>query len=258
MSNKYEYMGEATIDLELICSICRTPFDDPCCTSCGETFCRKCITHWIEAEKGSCPHCRQTLSTNTLNKVPRPLQNMLDRLRVKCTTCGQTELQRGNFDDHIEKLCPKMVIPCRSADIKCPWTGQRDQLNQHLVDCRFELMRPVITQFIAENQQLKDQVNQQTIKITSRENIIETHLSLQKQLLSEVERQQKENQQLKDQGNEQTIYIGEQQRVIRQLTTEVTQLTTQFNACQRQLQHLNAQTSQKNTQITSMANQSSE
>jgi chromosome segregation ATPase len=151
-----------------------------------------------------------------------------------------------------------MVIPCRSADIKCPWTGQRDQLNQHLVDCRFELMRPVITQFIAENQQLKDQVNQQTIKITSRENIIETHLSLQKQLLSEVERQQKENQQLKDQGNEQTIYIGEQQRVIRQLTTEVTQLTTQFNACQRQLQHLNAQTSQKNTQITSMANQSSE
>jgi hypothetical protein len=81
-------MGETTIDPELICSICQTTFDDPCSTSCDETFCRKCITNWIEAEKGSCPHCRRTISISALNKVPRPLQNMLDRLRVKGTTCG--------------------------------------------------------------------------------------------------------------------------------------------------------------------------
>ncbi len=258
MSDTYEYMDETTIDPELICYICRAPFNDPCCTSCGETFCRKCITHWIEAEKGSCPHCRQTISINALNKVPRPLQNMLDRLRVKCTTCGQTELHRGNFEDHIEKVCPKMVIPCRSADIKCPWTGQRDQLNQHLVDCRFELMRPVITEFIAENQQLKDQVKQQTIEITTRENIMEQLFSLQKQLLSQIEQQQKENQQLKDQGNKQTSHIDEQQKLIRQLTAEVTQLTTKVNACQHQIQQRDEQTSQKDTQITSMISYSSE
>jgi hypothetical protein len=80
-----------------------------------------------------------------------------------------------------------MVVTCPSADIKCPWTGHRDQLNQHLVDCRFEPIRPVMIQLIAENGELKDHVNQQTIEIIAQEDMMEQLLSMQKQLLSQIE-----------------------------------------------------------------------
>ncbi len=209
MNENYVYMDETSIDSELICSICKSPLNDPCCTSCGETFCRACITDWIQTQNGSCPLCRQIILIKDLKRVPRALQNMLDRLQIKCILGGQTELQRGNFDDHIQKVCPKMLVVCPSADIKCPWTGQRDQLNKHLVDCRFEPMRSVITQFLAENQQLKDQANQQTIEITARKNTIEELLARQKQLLSTIESQEIVNQRLKDHVNRLTNYLDE-------------------------------------------------
>jgi chromosome segregation ATPase len=140
-----------------------------------------------------------------------------------------------------------MVVRCPSADIKCPWTGQRNQVDQHLIDCRFEPMRPIITQFIVDNQQLKDQVNQQKIVITSRENTMEKLLSLQKQLLSQVEQQEKENQQLKDQVNRLTIYIGEQQNVILRCQQEADEQRTQLGRHQNEAKQFNGQVGQLST-----------
>jgi hypothetical protein len=88
MSVEYEYINESSIDSELICSICQAPFNNPCCAPCGEIYCRECISRWIQTRNGSCPHCRQTISIKGLNNVPRSLQNMLDRLQVKCIACG--------------------------------------------------------------------------------------------------------------------------------------------------------------------------
>jgi hypothetical protein len=172
MITTYDYIDEAYIDPELICSICHSPFKDPCCAPCGETFCRECITQWIETRNTSCPICQKNLSLDALTQPTRMVRNMLDRILVMCIVCGETDLQRGNFNDHIEKVCPKIVVSCPSADIKCLWTGQRDQLNQHLLDCRFESVRPIIHEFIAEYQQLKDQVNQQIIQINGQQDEI--------------------------------------------------------------------------------------
>ncbi|CAF2408769.1 unnamed protein product [Rotaria sp. Silwood2] len=83
---------------------------------------------------------------------------MLDQLRVKCILCAQTGLQRGNFVDHINKVCPKSVIQCQAADIKCPWKGPRDELQNHITTCVFEPLRPVLSLLIAETRQLIDQV----------------------------------------------------------------------------------------------------
>ncbi len=170
MNAAYEYMNETSIDPELICNICQEPFNDPCCAPCGEIYCRKCISCWIEAQNGSCPHCRQTMSIKSLNKVPRSLQNMLDRLQVKCIACRQTDLKRSDFDDHFHSVCPKTVVSCPSANSKCSWRGQRDQIHLHLIDCRFLPMKSIITQLIAENQQLKDKVNQLTMQTTEQQN----------------------------------------------------------------------------------------
>ncbi|CAF1099388.1 unnamed protein product [Adineta steineri] len=175
MTTKYEYMNEASTDPELICTICHSPLEDPCCTPCGETFCRECITKWIQTPNVSCPICRKDLSIDVLTQPSRNVRNMLDRIPVKCIVCGQDDLWRGNFDDHIQKVCPKTVVSCSAADVNCTWTGQRDQLNQHLLVCQFasiDKVKPAITELITEYQQLKDQVTRQIPQINEQQNEI--------------------------------------------------------------------------------------
>jgi hypothetical protein len=205
MNNAYEYMDEVSVDSDLICNICHSPFKDPHCTPCSETFCRECITNWIQTQNASCPHCRQALSVSVLTQAPRSLRNMLDRLRVKCIFCEQNGLQRANFDEHIRKVCPKTVVSCPSADIKCPWTGQRDQLNQHLATCHFEPMRPVITELIVENQQLKDHINQQTTRNSEQQNENQQLREQIGQLRTQVTSCLRENQRLQQQLREKGI-----------------------------------------------------
>jgi hypothetical protein len=156
-----EYTGEELIDINLKCSICHKPFLDPVCTSCDHTYCRSCITCWLDENKQkSCPTCqKKPLVIKDLIQASRPLRNMLDQLRVECTLCEQTGLERGNFLDHINKFCPKAEIQCQAADIKCPWKGPRDKLNDHTSSCIFEPLRPVLASLIAENRQLANQVS---------------------------------------------------------------------------------------------------
>jgi hypothetical protein len=161
----YKYMDETSIDRELICIICNAPFNDPLCTPCDHTFCRKCITRWIDKGKPECPTCRhESLSVESLIKASRTVRNMLDRLPVKCIFCGKTGLQRGNFSDHTSKVCSKVHVPCPSADIKCPWTGSRDELNNHIATCVFQPFRSILTELMTKNQQLEEQINQLSSK----------------------------------------------------------------------------------------------
>ncbi len=84
---------------------------------------------------------------------------------VKCLSCDQMGLEQGTFKEHITNTCPKITIFCPSSDIKCSWTGLRDELDNHLSICIFNSLRPLITQLRYDNQQLIDQVNQQQTQI---------------------------------------------------------------------------------------------
>jgi len=155
-----EYINEDSIDPNLICSICHKPLKDPVSTPCDHTYGRGCITHWLTQEiKYSCPMClKQPLLIKDLTPVGGILRNIIDRFQVRCTLCEQTGLQRGNFFDHINRFCPKATVECQAADIKCPWKGLRDELQNHVSTCVFEPLRPVLATLIAENQQLINQV----------------------------------------------------------------------------------------------------
>ncbi|UJR17410.1 hypothetical protein I4U23_004305 [Adineta vaga] len=100
MSTTYEYMDEASICSELICSICQSPFIDPQQALCDHTFCRQCITTWLQTGN-TCPLCQQRLSMSSLKPSPRMIRNILDQLKVKCTACGQINLERGRFNQHL-------------------------------------------------------------------------------------------------------------------------------------------------------------
>ncbi|CAF1489857.1 unnamed protein product [Adineta steineri] len=229
----YEYMDETSIDPELICSICHSPLVDPQCTPCSETFCRECITNWLETQSTSCPHCRQTLSINNLTQAPRSLRNMLDRLRIKCTICGQDGLLRVNAEEHIEKVCPKRIVSCQSADIKCPWMGQRDQLNEHLLTCRYEAMRSIITGILMENLQLEDTAHKQITQINEQRDELR-HLN------SQMNQQQA-----------QFFVLQTQNQTLLELTT---QLKIQVKTYHRQNQQLNEELKQKEAQIALIKN----
>ncbi|CAF1025265.1 unnamed protein product [Adineta steineri] len=154
-----------------MCSICSKPFSEPVSTSCDHTFCRECISLWITKKKKSCPTCRQQIkSDGEFTQVSRPLRNMLDRLPIKCSHCGQKGLQRDNYNDHINKICLKKKITCTAADIKCDWSGLREELQKHLTLCKFEPLRPLLTELITTNQQF---INQKQKFITDNEQLTE-------------------------------------------------------------------------------------
>jgi hypothetical protein len=175
-------MDETSIHSELICIICKKPFVEPVSTPCDHTFCRECLKQWIDKNKKTCPTCRHPiLSIDLVTQVSRPLRNMVDRLRIKCLMCNETGLQRDNFNDHIGKVCPKIKVSCSAVDIKCPWTGLREELQKHLTTCTFEPLRPLLVQLITENQQLSnekrqlsEQIQQQNIQINELTNKLST------------------------------------------------------------------------------------
>lgn len=160
-STYYKYVNEKSINSELICVICNNAFNDPMCTSCDHTYCRDCIVGWINGRNLSCPICREHLkSVDHLVRASRTIRNMLDALPVECNLCCKTGIERGSFNEHMSRECRKIEVSCPSADIKCPWKGTRDELNNHLRTCLFHPFRAIVTELMAKNQQLEEQVRQ--------------------------------------------------------------------------------------------------
>jgi len=195
----YEYIDELSINDNLKCSICNDPFEEPVTTRCDHTFCYKCIEKWINTNN-SCPTCRSQISNiKTLTPVKtRLVLNMLDSLLVKCKTCHQTGIQRGNFKDHLKTCRTRNICSCTASDIRCPWIGQNDQLSLHRSQCPYEQIRPVLTEILAENRQLKEQINQITERYKKKLN----KLSNIKQKNINNEEIQIENERLKEQINQ--------------------------------------------------------
>lgn len=157
--NTYEYMHDTSIDDHLVCEICLNPFNDPKSTPCSHVFCERCVMRWLETTP-SCPTCRNLLNSKQLKPTERLVTRMLDQLKVKCTRCGQINLERGSFNDHFGNTCIKSIVSCPSAEINCPWKGPRDRLNDHIAVCTFEPFRPVLGSIIYEIRQLEQKVQQ--------------------------------------------------------------------------------------------------
>ncbi|CAF3452612.1 unnamed protein product [Rotaria sp. Silwood1] len=161
----YEYINEESINCELICNICYKPFAEPISTPCNHKFCHHCIKQWIDMKKTSCPICRcQIKSINQCIQVSPHLQNLLDQLPIKCFVCGDLKLKRIDFNDHINKACPKINVLCSAADIKCPWIGTREELEKHISTCKFAPLRSILAQMISENEQLNIKYEQLNIQ----------------------------------------------------------------------------------------------
>ena len=165
-TNQFEYVDESSIDENYKCNICNEPFHAPVTTSCDHTYCQECLEHWLNEGHASCPTCRHQLSTHDIKPVTtRLVLNILDRIPVKCSQCQQSGIQRGNFTDHMSKVCPKALVNCPASDVQCPWSGPRDQLSTHLTDCNYEPLRPMLKNLLDTNDKLEKQVQSLTSQV---------------------------------------------------------------------------------------------
>jgi hypothetical protein len=258
-NNGYEYMNEESINELLKCSVCFKPFVDPASTRCRtkpHTFCRHCIEK-RSSDNPSCPTCHEELHIEELTPVTDSIIiGMLNKMLVKCLRCDQMGLERGTFKEHITNTCPKVNMFCPSSDIKCPWTGLRDELDNHLSICIFNSLRPLIIQLQYDNQQLKDQVNQQQTQIEMLQNKDQELNDLGNQQRTPVEEFQNENQQLNVRLNQQQTQIevlqndnqqlNNQQTQIKEFQSENQQLIARINQQQNQIEELHNENQQLN------------
>jgi len=167
----FAYVSDTSADEEFMCPICLEPFETPMCTPCDHTFCRACIERWLEQNEELCPTCRAPVSFNRLIPASRIISNRIDRYLVKCLACDQTGIQRGQFNDHILKVCVKADVPCPRADIKCPWKGPKDGLSTHLSTCIYDQMLPLLTDLLTSNASLtaENSKNQNKIELLTAE-----------------------------------------------------------------------------------------
>jgi hypothetical protein len=128
----YTYIDEDEIDPELKCMICNDPFQSPVnCIQCGQTFCQQCIDTWYK-QQTSCPSCRKN-GYLFVPVITRIVINQLNRLLVQCSLCQQTNIERGQFYEHMTINCPKQIVTCTD---KCRWKGRRENWEKHLIKCR--------------------------------------------------------------------------------------------------------------------------
>ena len=145
---QYSYLNEDQIDSDLKCVVCGQPFVKPMVGKrCEHTFCQACINNWYQ-QNSSCPVCRMKTSFEPL--TTRIVLSQLDRLHVHCSYCNENNIQRGNFNDHIQYRCRQLKVRCKAADLKCPWTGKREEQGEHSAVCPLLQIRPVIEELRAE------------------------------------------------------------------------------------------------------------
>ncbi|EOO00004.1 putative ubiquitin fusion degradation protein [Phaeoacremonium minimum UCRPA7] len=108
-----EYVG--TVDENLLCPICKTPFLNPHTTkACGHTFCKDCLGHALEL-RSACPICRTNFSQRHTVEVPCPriVHAQLDKLEVKCPNrlCKWKGI-RSLVEHHIRQQCEYTLVAC--------------------------------------------------------------------------------------------------------------------------------------------------
>jgi hypothetical protein len=240
-SPNFEYMDKTSIDKDLNCEYCINPLVEPVSTPCKHTFCRVCIENKIKKTGGACakPKCKnKSIALEDLTPVTeRIVLNMLDRLLVKCTSCGQSNIQRGAFEKHATKICPKATVSCTAVDIKCPWTGPSDQLKQHMILCAYEQIRPVLAEIIQDNRQLKEKIQQMS------EQCLKNHHLYIKEL-------QETNQRLNTSVGELGEVLYHEKLQLKEVQLELQQLKELIMQDKYQINDLQTETDREKAEIT--------
>ncbi|CAF1238916.1 unnamed protein product [Rotaria sordida] len=144
----------------------------------------------------------------------------------------------------------KVRFPCLSANINCPWKGQKDQLEHHLAICAFQPLRLEIdelkainAQLIEENNECKDRIGRRDAKIEKLKDKRKKDKDYIKTLQDQIEARFSEirtlQYQVQTQGRQitkQRTEIEQKENQIRTQRTEIEQKENQIEEQQHTIQ----------------------
>lgn len=113
------------VDDEFTCSICLNVLEDPVQDGEEHTFCRTCITEWLNMPNRTCPISRNYLHAEQLKRPFRVMLNLLSKLEMKCSNenkgCREV-FQLENYHSHL-KECeydPSRYFNCSTCGLPVP------------------------------------------------------------------------------------------------------------------------------------------
>jgi Lon protease-like protein len=123
--DEYRYMDVAVLEhlkdatrSELDCQVCYNLFLDPLTTSCGHTFCRKCLQRVLD-HTSCCPICRHTLSVPpSLRKARYPSNKRL--VALLSGLCPDATLAREEAFRQEEKNMSELNTPLFICTLSFP------------------------------------------------------------------------------------------------------------------------------------------
>lgn len=158
----FKYADEDEIDSCLKCIICSKPYLDPITVRCcGHILCQSGIK--ILQEHPNCHRCQEVISNDEWKPINGDLVESLNRLLVKCNYCDRIGIKRGDFNQHLLKLCPKVPVYCSDANgrLNCKWTGPRDQHSNHKAQCNMEVKSCILQEYA----HIRKRIDQMNVKI---------------------------------------------------------------------------------------------
>jgi Asp-tRNA(Asn)/Glu-tRNA(Gln) amidotransferase C subunit len=257
----FTYVDEDSINHLLKCNICSKPFIDPVVTRDDDRFCRRCITEKLHSNQSPDFNRQSSFIEDLVPVEGRILFEILDNLLVQCQDCQQTNIRRMHFEQHLLTECPKRIVLCKASDLKCPWSGSSEEIDHHITNCSFELLRPILSETLQcqkqveqyrllSNEQhfqielLKKQIEQYETRTDRLQKGFKAFLELTSQQKVRFENIQKDIQQIRELCHEQTIrqnQIQNQTEQLNQIQSQIEQLN-QIDFQQIQEQYTNNQT----------------
>ncbi|XP_054163770.1 E3 ubiquitin-protein ligase NRDP1-like [Oppia nitens] len=106
--NRFVNLSQTDRD-ELVCIICKDIMCSPLVAQCcQQAFCEECINRWLESNN-TCPYDRKPLTINGLSLPMIAISNILAKLQITC--------------EYKDNGCDQVIA--------------LDQLDKHVVDCKF-------------------------------------------------------------------------------------------------------------------------
>ena len=102
---------------DLICSICMEVLDEPVQAPCEHLFCKKCIEHWLDQGKKSCPVDGQQLRADILKSPSKVTQKLLNNLTIRC----QNHVEGCHLEcklEYINQLIQHEQKGCQASNIE--------------------------------------------------------------------------------------------------------------------------------------------
>ncbi|RKP07522.1 hypothetical protein THASP1DRAFT_16932 [Thamnocephalis sphaerospora] len=124
-----------TVNPNLICCICQSPFREPLTTPCGHTFCRACLQRAITVMH-ACPIDRLALQLEDARPADPIVRDIVNELRVQCPNylsgCEQV-LLRQDVGRHLRTGCSLTTVICPNDG--CTERGPAQQMETHVKTC---------------------------------------------------------------------------------------------------------------------------